>query len=102
MQGTFFLRSRTVSKIRKFPGVIHADALFGSPDVVAIVKGKDIATMDAVIDRIAAVCGAPEAVNRNSTVERTLAICLGTAYLERKARTSFLWPRTRGDETPQL
>jgi hypothetical protein len=33
--------------------VIHADALFGSPDVVAIVEGQDIAAMDAVIDRIA-------------------------------------------------
>jgi hypothetical protein len=34
---------------------VHADALFGSPDVVAIVAGDDIARMDAVIDRIAAL-----------------------------------------------
>ena len=44
---------KTVAKIRKINGVIHADALFGSPDIIAIVKGKDIAEMDAVIDRIA-------------------------------------------------
>src|SRR4029453_15740719 len=29
--------------------------LFGSPDVIAIVAGRDIAEMDAVIDRIAEV-----------------------------------------------
>ncbi len=46
---------RTLPKVRKISGVIHADALFGSPDVIAIVKGKDIATMDAVIDRIAEI-----------------------------------------------
>ncbi len=39
--------------IRKLPGVVHADALFGSPDVIAIVAGRDIADMDAVIDCIA-------------------------------------------------
>jgi DNA-binding Lrp family transcriptional regulator len=44
---------RTLPDIRKIAGVIHADALFGSPDIVAIVKGEDIAAMDAVIDRIA-------------------------------------------------
>jgi hypothetical protein len=46
---------RTVSKVRKIPGVIHADALFGSPDIIAIVKGKDISLMDSVIDRIAKI-----------------------------------------------
>ena len=30
-------------------------AIFGSPDVIAIVAGRDIAEMDAVIDRIAEV-----------------------------------------------
>lgn len=44
---------RTVPKIRKIAGVIHADALFGSPDIIVVVKGRDISTMDAVIDRIA-------------------------------------------------
>jgi hypothetical protein len=44
---------RTIREIRKIAGVIHADALFGSPDIIATVKGKDISTMDAVIDRIA-------------------------------------------------
>lgn len=39
--------------IRKISGVAKADALFGTPDVIAIVEGDDISTMDAVIDRIA-------------------------------------------------
>jgi hypothetical protein len=47
--------------------VVHADALFGSPDVIAIVAGADIAAMDAVIDRIADV---PEITG---TIRRWLA-----------------------------
>ncbi|MCU0452815.1 MAG: hypothetical protein MUE68_04090 [Bacteroidetes bacterium] len=46
---------RTLARLRKIRCVIHADALFGSPDIIAIVKGGDIASMDAVIDRIAAI-----------------------------------------------
>ncbi len=60
---------RTVAKVRKIRGVIHADALFGSPDVLAIVKGKDIVSMDAVIDRIAAV---PDVLATDSKVARWL------------------------------
>jgi Lrp/AsnC ligand binding domain len=48
---------RVVCELRKIPGVVRADALFGVPDVVAIVEGDDIATMDAVIDRIAELKG---------------------------------------------
>jgi hypothetical protein len=44
---------RTLSRIRKLHGVIHADALFGNPDIIAIVSGSDIQSMDSVIDRIA-------------------------------------------------
>ncbi len=54
-----FITSRQPKKVlrllRRVPGVVHADALFGSPDVIAIVAGHDIAEMDAVIDRIAAI-----------------------------------------------
>ncbi len=39
--------------IRKIRGVAKADALFGSPDVIAIVEGEDLTLMDAVIDLIA-------------------------------------------------
>jgi DNA-binding Lrp family transcriptional regulator len=46
---------KVLRAVRRLPGVAHADALFGSPDVVAIVVGRDIAEMDAVIDRIAEV-----------------------------------------------
>lgn len=38
--------------IRKLPGVIRADALFGGPPVVAIVRGSDLFSLDEVIDRI--------------------------------------------------
>jgi DNA-binding Lrp family transcriptional regulator len=43
--------------IRHLPGVVRADALFGSPDVIALVGGEDIASMDAVIDAIVALPG---------------------------------------------
>lgn len=39
-------------QIRAIAGVVRADALFGGPHVVAIVEGDDLASMDAVIDRI--------------------------------------------------
>ena len=52
-----FITSRQPKKllrrVRRIRGVVHADALFGSPDVIAIVAGTDIADMDAVIHRIA-------------------------------------------------
>ena len=48
---------RIVAEIRKIAGVVRADALFGTPDVVAIVEGDDIAKMDAVIDQIAELSG---------------------------------------------
>jgi DNA-binding Lrp family transcriptional regulator len=46
-----------VQAIRKIDGVAQADALFGTPDAIAIVEGEDIATMDTVIDRIVEVPG---------------------------------------------
>lgn len=46
---------RVLRAVRLITGVIHADALLGSPDVIAIVKGEGIAGMDAVIDRVAEV-----------------------------------------------
>jgi translation elongation factor EF-1beta len=48
---------RIAKEIRKFEGVARADALLGTPDIVAIVEGDDIASMDAVIDRIAELDG---------------------------------------------
>jgi DNA-binding Lrp family transcriptional regulator len=58
---------KAVQTIRRIPGVLKADALFGSPDVIAVVEGADIASMDAVIDRIAEV---PEVVGTDSKVAR--------------------------------
>jgi hypothetical protein len=58
---------RTLPHIRRIPGVIRADALFGSPDIIAIVKGSDIAGMDAVIDRIAEL---PDITATDSKVAR--------------------------------
>jgi hypothetical protein len=48
---------KVVQAIRKLEGVIKADALFGMPDAIAIVEGDDIASMDAVIDKIVKVKG---------------------------------------------
>ena len=48
---------RVVREIRKLDGIVRADALLGVPDVVAIVEGDDIASMDEVIDRIAELDG---------------------------------------------
>ena len=48
---------KVVQAIRQIPGVVKADALFGTPDAIAIVEGNDIASMDAVIDRIGEVPG---------------------------------------------
>ena len=46
---------RLLPKVRAIAGVIHADALFGSPDIIAIVVGDNIKLMDEVVDRIAAL-----------------------------------------------
>jgi DNA-binding Lrp family transcriptional regulator len=48
---------KVVQTIRQIPGVVKADALFGTPDAIAIVEGNDLAQMDAVIDRIVEVPG---------------------------------------------
>lgn len=53
--------------IRRLPGVVRADALFGTPDVIAIVSGDDLASMDAAIDRIAEL---PEVTATDSKVAR--------------------------------
>jgi Lrp/AsnC ligand binding domain len=44
---------KVLRQVRKIEGVLHADAIFGNPDVIALVSGADIARMDAAIDRIA-------------------------------------------------
>jgi hypothetical protein len=45
---------RTACKAnRRLPGVVRADAMFGGPAAVAIVRGRDLAEMDAPIDAIA-------------------------------------------------
>jgi DNA-binding Lrp family transcriptional regulator len=48
---------RIVGEVRKIRGVVRADALFGVPDIIALVEGDDIARMDAVIDQIAELEG---------------------------------------------
>ena len=58
---------KVVQAIRKIPGVVKADALLGTPDAIAIVEGDDIASMDAVIDRIVEV---PDVMATNSKVAR--------------------------------
>lgn len=58
---------KAVQAIRQIPGVIKADALFGTPDVIAIVEGSDLRTMDAVIDQIVEL---PEVVGTETKVAR--------------------------------
>lgn len=58
---------KVVQAIHTIPGVVKADALFGTPDVIAIVEGEDIASMDAVIDKIVEV---PEVLGTDSKVAR--------------------------------
>jgi DNA-binding Lrp family transcriptional regulator len=38
--------------IRKIPGVVRADALFGGPPIIVIVEGRNLAEMDTPIDAI--------------------------------------------------
>jgi hypothetical protein len=38
--------------IRKISGVVRADALFGGPPVIAIIKGEDLASVDSAVDAI--------------------------------------------------
>lgn len=58
---------KVVRAVRNIPGVVKADALFGMPDAIAVVEGPDIASMDAVIDRIVEV---PEVLGTDSKVAR--------------------------------
>jgi hypothetical protein len=58
---------KALRAVRAIRGVAHADALFGSPDLIAIVAGDDIAEMDSVIDRIAAL---PSIISTDSKVAR--------------------------------
>jgi hypothetical protein len=58
---------RVLRAVRLITGVIHADALLGGPDVVAIVSGSTIAEMDGVIDRVAEV---PNVERTDSKVAR--------------------------------
>lgn len=58
---------RVLRAVRQIRGVAHADAIFGTPDVIAIVSGADIADMDAVIDQIAEV---PDVAATDSKVAR--------------------------------
>jgi DNA-binding Lrp family transcriptional regulator len=55
--------------IRKIPGVVQADALFGGPPVVAVVEGRDLAEMDAPID---AIVNLPMVVDTETHVVREI------------------------------
>jgi len=58
---------KVVKTVRRIPGVVKADGLFGTPDAIAIVEGEDIASMDSVIDRIAEI---PDVAGTDSKVAR--------------------------------
>jgi DNA-binding Lrp family transcriptional regulator len=48
---------RIVTEVRKIPGVVRADALFGVPDIMVLVEGDDLAELDEVINRIVELDG---------------------------------------------
>ena len=48
---------RIVKEVRKIPGVVRADALFGVPDIMVLVEGGDLAELDEVINRIVELDG---------------------------------------------
>lgn len=56
--------------IRKLPGVVRADALFGGPAVVAIVERRDLAEMNSVID---AIVDLPTVTDTETHVVRPIA-----------------------------
>ena len=60
---------RLLPHVRGVQGVVHADALFGSPDIIAVVTGDDIKLMDQVIDRIAEL---PDVLATDTKVARGL------------------------------
>ena len=60
----------TCRTVRRLPGVARADALFGSPDVIPLVRGEDIASMDGVTDAIVAL---PGVAGTDSKVARWIA-----------------------------
>jgi hypothetical protein len=55
---------RIVGGVRKIPDLVRADALFGTPAVIAIVEGNDIEKMDAVIGQIAELSGVRDTDSR--------------------------------------
>jgi DNA-binding Lrp family transcriptional regulator len=48
---------RIVKEVRKVPGVVRADALFGVPDILALVEGDDLGVLDEAINRIVELDG---------------------------------------------
>jgi len=48
---------RIVKEVRKIPGVVRADALFGVPDILTLVEGDDLGVLDDVINRIVELAG---------------------------------------------
>ena len=48
---------KVVQALRQIEGVVKADALFGTPDAIALVEGNDVGMMDAVIDKIVTIPG---------------------------------------------
>jgi len=57
---------RVLRAVRLMTGVIHADALLGSPDVIAIVSGSNIGELDSVIDRVAETALRAEPLGRRA------------------------------------
>ena len=55
---------RIVVEVRKIPGVVRADALFGVPDIMALVEGDDLAQLDEVINKIVELDGVADSESK--------------------------------------
>jgi len=58
---------RTLPRVGALSGVVPADALSGSSDIIAIVKGGDTAAMYAVIDEVAEISGGVTSTDSNAS-----------------------------------
>lgn len=54
--------------IREIDGVVRADALFGGPPVIVIVRGSDLSALDRTIDAIVEI---PRVTDTETHVVRT-------------------------------
>jgi Lrp/AsnC ligand binding domain len=56
--------------IRKLQGIVQADALFGDPPVIAIIRAADLAQVDQCVD---AIIGLPMVTDTETHIVRDIS-----------------------------